>query len=125
MSLIAFTIVFVVIIGLMLIMMGLKHIANFINAAQTVSADVKQSAPAPPGSVSNIVAAPPSAPLPPSAATQDDGELIAVITAAISAAAGCEIRVAGYSPTPAAVLQHPSSVWRMTGILQNSQGLGR
>lgn len=98
MSFIAFSIVFIVIIGLMLVMMGMKHVCGAIDGMHKP----QQSAPA--------------APAPAAAA---DDELLAVITAAIAAACGPTARVISYSP----VKVPASSAWKNVGRLQNTEGL--
>ena len=81
MSMIAFSIVFIVITGLMLIMMSMKHICSAIDGCK--KAPAAQSAPTPPAAVQAVAA--PSA--------EDDGVLLAVISAAISAMCGSAARV--------------------------------
>lgn len=114
MSVIAFCTVFIVIAGLMLMMMALKAFATSVDnrekakaATQTTSAPTTR----------------PSAPQAPVAASvspvADDDELVAVITAAIAAACGTGARVVSFKP---AAPRASSSPWRMTGILQNSEG---
>lgn len=84
MSLIAFSIVFIVIMGLMFIMMGMKHVCRAIDGCKKapVSAPAAPSAPASPAA--KAVAVP---------AVGDDGELLAVISAAIAAMCGSAARV--------------------------------
>lgn len=112
MSVIAFSIVFLVIVGLMLMMMFLKSVANTINAMN----DAKKAAPAA-SSASAPAATSSSASV--AQVSSDDDELLAVITAAIAATCGAGARVASFTPAPPQTL---SSTWRMTGRLQNSEG---
>lgn len=115
MSFIAFSIVFIVIIGLMLVMMGMKHVCGAIDGMHKP----QQSAPAAPAPVPAApvqAAAPAAQPVPAAAA---DDELLAVITAAIAAACGPTARVISYSP----VKVPASSAWKNVGRLQNTEGL--
>lgn len=115
MSFIAFSIVFIVIIGLMLVMMGMKHVCGAIDGMHKP----KQSAPAAPAPAAPAkaqAAAPAAQPAP---ATAADDELLAVITAAIAAACGPAARVISYSP----VKVPASSAWKNVGRLQNTEGL--
>lgn len=116
MSFIAFSIVFIVIIGLMLVMMGMKHVCGAIDGmhkpAQSAPAAPAPAAPAAPAKAQA------AAPAPALAAAADD-ELLAVITAAIAAACGPAARVISYSP----VKVPASSAWKNVGRLQNTEGL--
>lgn len=118
MSFIAFSIVFIVIIGLMLVMMGMKHVCGAIDGIhkpqQSAPAAPAPAAPAAP--VQAQAAAPAAQPAPAAAA---DDELLAVITAAIAAACGPTARVISYSP----VKVPASSAWKNVGRLQNTEGL--
>ncbi len=118
MSFIAFSIVFIVIIGLMLVMMGMKHVCGAIDGMhkpqQSAPAAPAPAAPAAP--VQAQAAAPVAQPAPAAAA---DDELLAVITAAIAAACGPTARVISYSP----VKVPASSAWKNVGRLQNTEGL--
>ena len=110
MSFIAFSIVFIVIIGLMLVMMGMKHVCNAIDRSKkdTASAPAAQSAPTPPAAVQAVAA--PSA--------EDDGVLLAVISAAISAMCGSAARVVSFAPAKAPA----GSGWKFVGRIQNAEG---
>lgn len=113
MSFIAFSIVFIVIIGLMLLMMGMKHICGAIDnmgkAKNAAPAAAKPAAPAP---------APAPAAAPSQQAAAADDELLAVISAAIMAACGSAARVVSFSPVKAPA----SSAWKNVGRLQNTEG---
>lgn len=115
MSLIAFSIVFIVIIGLMLVMMGMKHVCGAIDGMHKP----KQSAPAAPAPAAPAAPAKAQAAAQPAPAAAADDELLAVITAAIAAACGPAARVISYSP----VKVPASSAWKNVGRLQNTEGL--
>lgn len=111
MSMIAFSIVFIVIIGLMLLMMGMKHLCNAIDGT-------KKAAPA--ASAPAAASAQPSAPAKAAAApAEDDGELLAVITAAIYAMCGTGTRVVSFAPASKAPA---ASSWKFMGRVQNTEG---
>lgn len=118
MSFIAFSIVFIVIIGLMLVMMGMKHVCGAIDGMHKPqqSAPAAPAPAAPAAQVQAQAAAPAAQPAPAAAA---DDELLAVITAAIAAACGPTARVISYSP----VKVPASSAWKNVGRLQNTEGL--
>ncbi|MDR0764826.1 MAG: OadG family protein [Synergistaceae bacterium] len=125
MSLIAFSIVFLVIAGLMLMMMALKVFVAAINK------DNDKSPPAPSG---GGTAAPPSAPRPPAKpvvtaavryeppASDEDDDLVAVFAAAIADMSGQAAAVLSYAPAETALRRPSLSAWRMAGILSNSRG---
>ncbi|MCD7875866.1 MAG: OadG family protein [Cloacibacillus porcorum] len=105
MSFIAFSIVFTVIVGLMLVMMGMKHVCAAIdNMSKPKPATTAQPSPAPAA--------------PAAAVSADDDELLAVISAAIMAACGSTARVVAFSPVKAPV----STAWKNVGRLQNTEG---
>lgn len=113
MSLIAFSIVFIVTAGLMLLMMTLKHFSGTLEAmTEAKKKDQQQTPPVAP-----------STPAAPAAAValdaSGDSELIAVITAAIAATCGAGARILSFSP---AAPRPQGSAWKMTGRLQNSEG---
>ena len=109
MSMIAFSIVFMVIMGLMFIMMGMKHVCRAIDGCKKapVSAPAAPSAPASPAA--KAVAVP---------AVGDDGELLAVISAAIAAMCGSAARVVSFAPAKAPA----GSSWKFIGRIQNAEG---
>ncbi|ANZ44376.1 OadG family protein [Cloacibacillus porcorum] len=110
MSFIAFSIVFIVIVGLMLVMMGMKHVCAAIdNMSKPKPATTAQPSPAP---------AAPAPAAPAAAVSADDDELLAVISAAIMAACGSTARVVAFSPVKAPV----STAWKNVGRLQNTEG---
>ena len=116
MSFIAFSIVFIVIIGLMLVMMGMKHVCGAIDGMHKPK-PTAPAAPAPaPAPAKAPVQAQAAAPAPAAAA---DDELLAVITAVIAAACGPTARVISYSPVKAPA----ASAWKSVGRLQNTEGL--
>ncbi|MDR1581219.1 MAG: OadG family protein [Synergistaceae bacterium] len=114
MSLIAFSIVFLVIAGLMFMMMALKVIARAINSGEQAPARTGSGNAAPPSTVTAAVRYEPPA---------SDGDLVAVFAAAIAEMSGHAAAVLSYAPVEMAIRHHSSSAWRMTGILSNSRGL--
>ena len=113
MSFIAFSIVFIVILGLMLLMMGLEHVCDAIDSvgkSKNNAAPAQKAAPAAP-------AAGP-APAQAAAAAEDSGELLAVISDAIMAACGATARVTAFAPAKAPA----STAWKNVGRLQNTEG---
>ncbi|MDR3331952.1 MAG: OadG family protein [Synergistaceae bacterium] len=108
MSLIAFSIVFLVIAGLMVMMMILKLASS--SAAAGIAPSVKGAAAPAPARVSQTTKAVTS--------PHGDDELIAVITAAISASLGTGVRVLSYTP----ISQRGSSAWRFNGRIGNLEG---
>jgi glutaconyl-CoA/methylmalonyl-CoA decarboxylase subunit delta len=108
MSFIAFSIVFIVIVGLMLMMMGLKHFCNAIDGT------TKSTAPAPTAPAPKA----PSAAKAVAASADDDGELLAVISAAIAAMCGSTARVVGFKPVKAPAATN----WKFMGRMRNSEG---
>ncbi|MDD4159733.1 MAG: OadG family protein [Synergistaceae bacterium] len=108
MSMIAFSVVFLVIIGLMLIMMGMKHVCKAIDGFnKKAPAAPAPSVPAAPAA--KAVAAP---------AAEDDGEIMAVISAAIAAMCGNTARVVSFAPVKAPA----GSSWKFVGRFQNAEG---
>jgi len=109
MSLIAFSIVFIVIMGLMFIMMGMKHVCRAIDGKKTTSgvstAPAASAAPAAKMSAAVAVA-------------EDDGVLLAVISAAIAAMCGSAAKVVSFAPVKAPA----RSSWRFLGKIQNAEG---
>ncbi|MDR1471591.1 MAG: OadG family protein [Synergistaceae bacterium] len=109
MSLIAFSIVFLVIAGLMLMMMALKLFSVWMQGTSAgTSARTAPSAPAPANQPSKAQDAP-----------RDDDELAAVITAAIASSLGRTVRIASFAPTAA---RPRTSAWRVTGRLNSLEG---
>ena len=110
MSIIAFCTVFLVIAGLMLMMMALKKFAGAMEAREAAQSTTAPAAPEASASAPAKAAA---------ASTEDDSELIAAITAAVTAMTGTAARIVSFKPSaPYAA----GSTWKMTGILQNSEG---
>ena len=106
MSFIAFSIVFIVIVGLMLVRRGMKHVCAAIdNMSKPKPATTAQPSPAAPAA-------------PAAAVSADDDERLAVISAAIMAACGSTARVVAFSPVKAPV----STAWKNVGRLQNTEG---
>lgn len=108
MSMIAFSIVFIVIMGLMFTMMAMKHVCKAIDGCKKApAAPTAPSAPASPAA--KAVAAP---------TAEDDGELLAVISAAIAAMCGSAARVVSFAPVKAPA----GSSWKFIGRVQNAEG---
>lgn len=105
MSLIAFSIVVIVIVGLMFMMMGMKHIALAIESfgkKDTIKNEIKKT----------------------SVTGDDESELVAVITAAITAATGHQITVLSYSQIQsyAPKVKPSRSPWKFSGRVRNFEG---
>jgi Na+-transporting methylmalonyl-CoA/oxaloacetate decarboxylase gamma subunit len=121
MSMIAFSIVFLVTAGLMFVMIALKHFARAIDNAGGKPGDTKgktvpAAAPVPaengpsPVSRQNAVS------------NESDDETAAVIIAAISAMSGGTAKILSCSPVWAAGVRNTIPAWRMAGITDNSLG---
>lgn len=125
MSCIAFSIVFVIIVGLMFIMMAMEYVCGAIDnmgkAKKAAPAAKKAPAAAPAPAAPVKAAAPaPAAPVAAAAPAEDDGELLAVITAAIVAACGESARVVAFRP----VVKVPvRTAWRNVSRIRNTEGL--
>jgi Na+-transporting methylmalonyl-CoA/oxaloacetate decarboxylase gamma subunit len=117
MSVIAFSIVFLVIAGLMFMMMALKIIVKTINPDNKPAAPRAESA----SSAQRPPEAPPAARREPPAS--DDGELVAVFAAAIAEMGGRASAVLSYAPAETAFRRPSASAWKMAGILSNGRGL--
>ncbi|MGE4486974.1 MAG: OadG family protein, partial [Synergistaceae bacterium] len=109
---IAFSIVFIVIMGLMFTMMAMKHVCKAIDGCKKAPASAP-AAPKAPSAPSTPVAKAVAAP-----ASEDDGELMAVISAAIAAMCGSAARVVSFAPAKAPV----GSSWKFIGRIQNAEG---
>lgn len=108
MSMIAFSIVFIVIMGLMFTMMAMKHVCKAIDGCKKApAAPAATSAPAAPASKAVAVSS-----------SEDDGELLAVISAAIAAMCGSAARVVSFAPVKAPA----GSSWKFIGRIQNAEG---
>lgn len=117
MSMIAFSIVFLVILGLMLVMFATKMLAHSLDAAAKAKSAATPDASA---SGAKAVAVAPQAPV---AVTgpAEDGELVAVIAAAIAAACGRAVAVTGIRPVLPAGGALASS-WKMAGRMEQLEG---
>lgn len=109
MSMIAFSIVFIVIMGLMFTMMAMKHVCKAIDGCKKAPTSAPAAPSAPSTPVAKAVAAP---------ASEDDGELMAVISAAIAAMCGSAARVVSFAPVKAPA----GSSWKFIGRVQNAEG---
>jgi hypothetical protein len=121
MSVIAFSIVFLVIAVLMVMMMLLKRMAGYIDWVNSVIEALKSAsrpAGAPARGVDASIAGKgePGAESVPAAS---DDELVAVLTAAITASLGAGVRVLGFTQVSA---RSGSSAWRINGRIQNLEG---
>jgi Na+-transporting methylmalonyl-CoA/oxaloacetate decarboxylase gamma subunit len=124
MSIIAFSIVFLVIVGLMLMMMALKSFANMFTSIEASDNTPKaaSAAPASPAGPSLTSAVPTAAAVQTGPASSDDEEeLAAILTAAISAACGFDAVIRSFAPVFEGA-RGSMSAWRMSSISQNSQG---
>lgn len=128
MSVIAFSIVFIVALGLMIMMMLLKIVVGSFGVRTEKPAHAAASAAPTPASAPAASAATPAV-LPTSVSGDSDEEIAAVIIAAITAMAGAGAQVVSFAPAAAAVSAAPSSAprggfsaWKMCGILSNSEG---
>ena len=117
MSMIAFSIVFLVILGLMLVMFATKMLAHSLDAAAKAKSAATPDASAP---GAKAVAVAPQTPV---AVTgpAEDGELVAVIAAAIAAACGRAVAVTGIRPVLPAGGALASS-WKMAGRMEQLEG---
>ena len=116
MSMIAFSIVFRVIMGLMLVMFATKKLAQGVDAAAKAKSAAQPDASAPAAKAVAVAPAPAAS----VAAPAEDGELVAVIAAAITAACGRAVAVTGIRP----VLSRGGSVssWKTAGRLEQLEG---
>jgi hypothetical protein len=98
----------------MLMMMALKHISAAVDKAIAEKKE-KETAPL-------AASAAPAASAPPISAVADgdEEEIVAVIMAAIAASCGSSAKILSIKPAPP---RAAASAWRMTGILQNAEGL--
>jgi hypothetical protein len=111
MSCIAFSIVFLVICGLMLVMFATKMLARALDASARAKegAVVTRSAPAAPAKA--VAATPPAA--------SPEGDLIAVLTAAVCCALGTSARITSFRPLSSVRGGNPVSCWRTAGRLES------
>lgn len=114
MSLIAFSIVFIVIIGLMLIMMSIKYMAAAVDGKGGGNGEKTADAPK-----TSVAPAASSAPVKAVAASEDEGELLAVISAAIAAMCGSAARVVAFSPVTKAPV---ATSWKFASRISNREG---
>ena len=117
MSLIAFSIVFLVILGLMLVMFATKKLAQGVDAAAKAKSAAQPDASAPAAKAVAVAPAPAAS----IGAPTEDGELVAVIAAAIAAACGRAVAVTGIRPVLPAGGALASS-WKMAGRMEQLEG---
>ena len=116
MSLISFSIVFLVCAGLMGLMTSLKYIVRaFAEKEKPSQSDETPSANKPPVGESNLA----------QVTTDEEGELVAVITAAVTAAFGSSVRVTDIRPSNASFAPPPIilSAWKMASRIENNKGV--
>ena len=115
MSLIAFSIVFIVIMGLMLMMIAIKHMAAALERPKASGAREA-------GSAQSTPLSPPVASVPLQSASvseEDNGELLAVISAAIAATCGSASRITAFRP----VVRTPvASSWKFAARMSSKEG---
>ena len=112
MSLISFSIVFLVCGGLILVMTALKHFAGTLEGAG------KKTPEPTPAETTKFTAAAHASPLP-STSEDLDSEVVAVIMAAVAASCGATAKIVSIVPTPQL---NAGTTWRTTGRLQNCEG---
>lgn len=113
MSLIAFSVVFLVVAGLMLIMMATKMLAGAVDGRSKPAPSSPSKAP--------VSAAPaPAAATAPGVGAQDDLDLVAVITAAVAACAGRPVSVRSVRPLQARSF---GGAWRAMARVEGMEGL--
>ena len=118
MSLIAFTVVFLVLGGLSGIIYAIKYMAAGLDRKKG------GGTPAPAAPSMSAPAAAPAAPSPSPAAGADRNRLLAVLTAAVAATEGRPVRIAAGRPLAAAA-PTGGHEWRRMGILEGLGGLSR
>jgi Na+-transporting methylmalonyl-CoA/oxaloacetate decarboxylase gamma subunit len=112
-TIIAFTVVFLVLGGLTAIIYGIQYLALALERKQTGG-----SAPAPAPS--------PAAPSAPAAAVgTGDGRLLAVIAGAIAAHSGGTFRISSVRPAGSALSPSGGAAWRQSAIFESLGGLSR
>ena len=116
MSLISFSIVFLVCAGLMGLMMSLKYVVRVFEEKEKKS----QS-----GETPSAAKPPVGEPYLAQATPDDEGELVAVITAAVTAAFGNSVRLTDIRPSAIALAPPPtfSSIWKMASRIENNKGI--
>jgi sodium pump decarboxylase gamma subunit len=116
-SVIAFSVVFIVLAMLMAMIMALKVVSRRIDALGTAAETAAK-----PQAVHVQVTHEPQPTAQAAPASDDDSELIAVLTAAITASLGKGAAILGYAPveshSPKPVNAVPA--WRMASIMDNS-----
>ena len=118
MSLIAFTVVFLVLGGLSGIIYAIKYMAAGLDRKKG------GGTPAPAAPSMSAPAAAPAAPSPSPAAGADRNRLLALLTAAVAATEGRPVRIASVRPLAAAA-PTGGHEWRRMGILEGLGGLSR
>lgn len=111
MSGIAFSIVFIIIVGLMLLMMALHMVCTAVQSKKTAE-NAQASGVKAPAQAAKAVAV--------SDRSEDDALLLAVITAAISAMCGSAARVVSFAPS---FKKPKESNWKLMSRINNTQGI--
>lgn len=112
-SVIAFSVVFLVLAGLTLVIFAMRYVTRFASkagTAKTAAAPVKAKTAAP-------AAAPVAAP-----AAADDDELIAVIAAAIAAQSGAAVAIKNIVPAGTHLIGEGVDGWIACGRIEALQG---
>ncbi len=116
-SLIAFSIVFLVLASLTLVIFAMRYITKLGGHAAEEPAPVAKKAPAP------VVAAPAPKPAPVAVApVSADEELVAVIAAAIAAHTGTMMAVTSVVPSVAQAFAPAADAWVAAGRVEGLQG---
>jgi len=115
MSLISFSIVFLVCAGLMGLMMSLKYIVRVFEKKETPCRSNEAPLVNNPAGEAFLARETPN----------DEGELVAVITAAVTAAFGSSVRVTDIRPSNASFAPSPAafSVWKAAARIENNKGI--
>lgn len=111
-TIIAFTIVFLVLGGLTAIIYGIKYMAAGLERKEKGGGGGGRPVPASPASV-------------PSSGGAADGRLLAVIAGAVAAHAGGKYAVSSVRPLGAALSPRGGEAWKQAAIYQSMGGLSR
>lgn len=111
-TIIAFTIVFLVLGGLTAIIYGIKYMAAGLERKERGGGGGGRPVPASPASV-------------PSSGGASDGRLLAVIAGAVAAHAGGKYAVSSVRPLGAALSPRGGEAWKQAAIYQSMGGLSR
>ncbi len=112
-SVIAFGVVFIVLIGLTLVIFAMRFVSKFAGGQKAAAPAPAPARPAP---------APAPAPAVAPAAAEDE-ELVAVIAAAIAAQTGSAVRISAIVPAGTHLIGNDNLGWIACGRLEGLQGL--